>query len=178
MNIPLTHPRRPRGSHSGRDKRPDESFQALYACCCAVSLDVTDCHWVIDGWANLAPILYFLRKTMRSYLSCKTFMENWSSGVEMPLIFVPALSDICTLLRSSTEQPLFAWGGSYVTSSAGSLVRLFVRFIQIFLSSVSLYKTKRHSLKQLWHSPLIPLPYYMVTASFRYRWYSNSLFQW
>ena len=29
MNIPLTYPRRPRGSRSGRDKRPDESFQAL-----------------------------------------------------------------------------------------------------------------------------------------------------
>ena len=69
----------------------------------------------------------------------------------MPFIFVPALSYICTLLRSNTEQPLFAWGGSYVasSSSAGSLVRLFVRFIQIFLSSVSLYKTKRHSLRQL-----------------------------
>lgn len=65
----------------------------------------------------------------------------------MPLIFVPALIGICTLLSSNTEQPLFAWGGSYVASSAGSLVRLFVRFIQIFLSRVSLYKTKRHSLK-------------------------------
>ena len=102
-------------------------------CCCAVSLDVTDCHWVIDGWANLAPILYFLWKTMRSYLSCKTFVENWSSGVEMPL-------NICTRFEwylYSTEVEYWAAVICMEWKLCGKLCWITCSFVYSFYSDLS-----------------------------------------
>ena len=48
-----THPRRPRGSQSGREKRRDESFQVVENFRPAFSPDPTECPWVSEDVGNL-----------------------------------------------------------------------------------------------------------------------------
>ena len=84
---PLTRLRRPRGSHSGRDKWPDESFQALLLRRFSQRDRLPLGHrWMSQFSSN--SICTFSPDNYAEFLSCKTFMENRSSGVENCEIFV------------------------------------------------------------------------------------------
>ena len=80
----FVHPRRPRGSQSGRKKRRDESFHVLETF--AFSPDPTDCPWVSEDGVCLVLWLMIQKwGTRRGKLARLGFFPIFSFSCSIPL---------------------------------------------------------------------------------------------